>query len=190
MRGWWIPLWVGVACGVRSAPVPEVVVVQQPPSPDAEHSPIASILAGFGYVQGLPVALQREQLAKWEHAFEARRSPADRLRVALVLLLGDPDVRDEARGVELLKTAAWSDEQASYEAFGQVLLLQWERVEGLGAEVKEARAAVDKEVRRRKAAEERVAELQVMEERLERLKALESDLGDREDSQESGVGDG
>lgn len=175
---WIVALLIG-GCAPRSIPQPQVVVMPAPEAPRDDFSPISSVLTGVGYALGLPADRQAEQLARWTDAFTRDRQAPDRLRVAMMLLLADPELRDEARAAELLKDAPWSPEQGAYAALGSLMLAFVAERGDRAVRLDELRKQLDAERTQRRSLEERVKGMDELQERLEQLKALEADLNGR-----------
>lgn len=149
-----------LACAHRDVP-PQVVLVpaQAVEAPD----PVAGLLAAAGVVVGMPRERQQEEVARWTEALARTDLPTDRLRLALILALGDPEVQDPQRVRELLADRTWGD--AAYETLARLIL-----------EVVETR---DDGARTRGELEREKLRREELEQQVEALKAIEADIDAR-----------
>lgn len=170
MRMWWV---LAMGCTTRTVPpvsAPSVMVVPVP-APVMPTDPVAGTLASAGVVLGMPRERQAEEIERWSVSLDRTQQPTDRLRLAMLLAMGDPAVRDADRVRDLLQDQAWTADHGGYEMLARLLL-----------EVVETRAEADADRVRLLAKVLAEAERsQVVQEQLDALKQVESDLDARTD---------
>lgn len=167
----WAWLYV-VGCTPKHAPTPQVVVV--PAASSDAPSPISGVLAGMGYVLLLSTEQQKEEIHKFAEAFERDRLPSDRLRLALLLTMADPSLREPTRARELIQGASFTADQGAYEALGRLVLALIEERDARAAEAATAAELYQTERARRRELEEKILAFEELERRVEALKALET----------------
>ena len=161
---------LGVGCP-RPAPVPQIetLVVPAPPPEPAPGDSATVLLAAANVALSMPRERQVEEIDRWAASLERTDLPTDRLRLALLLALGDPAVHDSERVRTLLADRSWGPTENGLEALSRSLLeLAHERI--AGAE-RAAQHAADLAAEREKR--------KVLEEQLEALRALEAQINDR-----------
>lgn len=165
----WLPIVAAllVGCPRPAPPQPQIVVVPVP-TPREPIGIAETVLSAVAAVVALPRERQQEEVERCREALANADFASDRLRLALLLLLGDPSLRDtgEARG--LIEGRTWDPTEETLVRL--VLALVDEHDQRLTEGV-EAREALATERARRK----------LLEERLEALKAIETDMGQREE---------
>lgn len=164
---WWVVL---VGCVPRMVPPAEPQVVVVPvPAPVGPMDPVAGTLAAAGIALGLPRERQSEEIARWSASFDRTQQPTDRLRLAMLLTMGDPELRDADRVRDLLHNRVWSADHGGYEMLARMLL-----------EVVETRSECQADkVRLTAKAMRELERCSVIEEQLEALKQVEADIDTR-----------
>jgi len=166
-----LPLVLTVACaGMRKSPPevhPQPAATVVPPSPEA-GSPLVSVLTNVGRTVTLPVEEQKAEVVRLGDNFARSGLPSDRLRLGLLLVLGDPTVRDNERAKQLLEVEAWSD--LAYETLARLALDLVDERRRHARDRLDASAALDEE---RKLREELEARLRAVEE-------IETEMNTRE----------
>ena len=161
------------ACAAIHKPVPDNAatqpnVVYVPTPPPETGSPLLSVLTNVGKLVTMPVAEQEGEVVRLTDNFTRTGLPSDRLRLALMLVLGDASIRDNDRANELLSSEAWGD--LSYEALARLALDLVEERRRHTRDRLDASTALEEE---RKQREE-------LEARLRAVEQIETDMNTRE----------
>jgi len=147
---------------------PPVTYVQTPVAPPETGSPLISVLVNIGNVATLPVAEQKAEVVRLADNLTRTGLPSDRLRLALLLVLGDSAVRDDERARGLLSGEAWND--LGYEAVARLAL------ELVDERRRHARDRLDANT----TLEEERALREELEARLRAVEKIETDMNTRE----------
>lgn len=165
MRWWSAGLLGMLACSPRPAKVLQPQVMMVPvPTPAAPTDSLSGTLAAAGVALGLPRERQAEEIQRWAETLDRTQLSTDRLRLALLLTLGAPEVRDPERVRTLLHDQSFSSEHGEYELVARMLLEVVETRAETQAKLLELTTTAQRE-RQRSA---------VLEEQLEALKQVES----------------
>lgn len=104
---------------------PQVVVVPQPgepPVPPVCTTNLDSVLATAGWAVNMPAERQADEIERWTERVERDDLAADRLRLAMLLVLSEEPLRDDAQARELL-TGRWlAGDTGSAEVLSRLLL--------------------------------------------------------------------
>ena len=160
-RAWWLLLALALGCGHRAQVAPPQVVVVPGPAPVEPCSPLIGVLGGVGMVILLPVERQEQELAGIEASFARTDLVTDRLRLAMLLTLGDERVRDTERAEELLDGRTWED--TSYEAVARMILELIEERKARASDRLDLSFALEQERRERAELEDRLAQIRAIE---------------------------
>ena len=166
------PLMIALGCaGLRQSP-PETIT-QPAPAPVSQNiietgSPLVSVLSNVGNTVTMPVDEQRAEIVRLTDNFVRSGLPSDRLRLALLLVLGDPTIRDNERARELLAVEALND--LAYETLARLALDLVDERRRHARDRLDASAALDEE---RKLREE-------LEARLRAVEQIETEMNTRE----------
>ena len=150
-----------------SAP-PPVTYVQTPVAGPESGSPLLSVLVEIGRLSALPVADQKAEIVRLNDSLARTGLASDRLRLALLLVLGDAGVRDDERAKSLLAGVAWDD--LAYEAVARMAL------ELVDERRRHARDRLDANT----SLEEERALREELEARLRAVEQIETDMNNRE----------
>jgi hypothetical protein len=151
---------------VEPVPAPAVMVVPAPPTDSG--SPLVAVLSNIGRLVTLPQEEQRTELVRLTDNFTRSGLPSDRLRLALLLVLGDPAIRDHERAKAMLEVEAWED--LAYETLARLALDLADERRRHARDRLDASAALDEE---RKLREE-------LEARLRAVEQIEDEMNTRE----------
>jgi len=167
-----LPAVLAVGCAALHKSPPEVAAQPAPaavaaPSPDI-GSPLVSVLTNVGRMVTLPVDEQRAEVVRLTDNFSRSGLPSDRLRLALLLVLGDPAIRDNERVKGLLEVEAWND--LAYETLARLALDLVDERRRHARDRLDASAALDEE---RKLRED-------LEARLHAVEQIETEMNTRE----------
>lgn len=173
-------------------PAPVAAVEPAPPRPPltdelcppANASRLASVLSSIDYALGLTAEQQQRQVEQWQRSFSLEERASDRLRLALALTMGAPEVQDHKAAQALLRGAPWADHQGSYALLGNWVLQTIEERETSRAAVARLRRELEAEKALRREAEQVAEEARDLQRRLDEIKALETDLHQRTDLSE------
>jgi hypothetical protein len=166
------PLTIAMGCaGLRQSP--QETISQPAPTPVSHTvietgSPLVSVLSNVGRIVTLPVEEQRAEIVRLTDTFVRSGLPSDRLRLGLLLVLGDPAIRDNERARELLAVEAWND--LAYEALARLALDLVDERRRHARDRLDASAALDEERKLR-------AELEA---RLRAVEQIETEMNTRE----------
>jgi hypothetical protein len=119
-----LPFAIVVGCASMRRSPPETIT-EPAPTPVTQTvietgSPLVSVLSNVGNTVTLPVDEQRSEVVRLTDNFVRSGLPSDRLRLGLLLVLGDPTIRDNERARELLAVEAWHD--LAYETLARLAL--------------------------------------------------------------------
>lgn len=99
---------------------PRVIVTPAPPSSDVPS--LNAVLGSAGWALSLPRERQAEEVERWSESVARDDLPTDRLRLALLLALGDDQVRDHDRVRALLQSQWYEGESLAAETLARVIL--------------------------------------------------------------------
>lgn len=103
------------------APAPQIVVTQPPPVGPPPPA-LNAVLASVGWALALPRERQAEEVDRWTVAVARDDLPTDRLRLALLLALGDPTIQDAEKVRSLLRGQWFHGEDLAAESLARVVL--------------------------------------------------------------------
>jgi hypothetical protein len=152
----------------QASPPPPVTYVQTPVAGPETGSPLLAVLVEIGRLSALPVADQKAEVVRLNDSLTRTGLPSDRLRLALLLVLGDTPVRDDERAKGLLAGVAWDD--LAYEAVARLAL------ELVDERRRHARDRLDANT----SLEEERALREELEARLRAVEQIETDMNNRE----------
>lgn len=162
---WSIPAWlvftIAAGCAHRAQVAPPQVVVVPGPAPVEPCSPLIGVLSGAGMVVVLPRERQKEEIEALTATLGRTDLVTDRLRLAMLLTLGDEEVRDTERARELLEGRTWED--TSYEALARLMLELIEERKARARDRLDLSFALEQERREKSALQARLAEIRAIE---------------------------
>lgn len=160
--GWWLILGLLAGCGHHRAEVaPPQVVVVPGPAPIEPCSPLIGVLGGVGMVILLPLERQQQELAGIDASLARTGLVTDRLRLAMLLTLGDERIRDTERAQQLIEGHTWED--TSYEAVARLILELIEERKARASDRLDLSFALEQERRQRAELEDRLAQIRAIE---------------------------
>ena len=109
----------------------------------------------------LPRERQKEEIRGAEREPRPHRFVTDRLRLAMLLTLGDEEVRDTERARELLEGRTWED--TSYEALARLMLELIEERKARARDRLDLSFALEQERREKSELQARLAEIRAIE---------------------------
>ena len=163
-----LTLIVAAGCA-RPVPPPAAVDASTPTPPVpvvVQISPLVGLLDGAGQALLLPRERQAEEIARIEAGLADADLPTDRLRLAVLLTLGDPELRDEPRAAALLEGRTWSD--TGYETVARLILAVVDERSERAADREELAAQLEQQRRRAEALEGRLEALRDIETEMHR----------------------
>ncbi|MEZ4240926.1 MAG: hypothetical protein R3F59_33165 [Myxococcota bacterium] len=163
---------LAAGCAPKAAP-PQVVLVPQAEPATPPEAPLVGVLQSVGMLLVMPPERQVEEIDSLQAGLDSGAPASDRVRLALLLAVGAPEVRDSERVHALLDDRTWDD--AAYEALARFVLQLADERAGRARDRLDAAEALEAERKLRKELEARLDAIRTIETDIERR-----DLADEE----------
>ncbi len=174
-----VPLLTGCP---RTATPPPIVTPQPAPTvvvrpEQAARTPLQGVLGSAGWLITLPRERQQEEVERLARVVERDDLPTDRLRLALLLALGDEAIRDAERVRTLLHGQGLDDDTLASETLIRLVLEVVETRSTSDAERLRLALALEQERERREEVEAKLDALRVLEVEMQEREVPEAETG-------------